>query len=76
MNYYHYAEEKLGAEVVRGELKANVTENNQLDEREMSIQICDQLMLHCQELAPATIIFFAPPYYPASTQQKIHWYKS
>ncbi|MBO1910851.1 hypothetical protein J4G37_39420, partial [Microvirga sp. 3-52] len=36
-----------------------------LDERDMSIQISDQLMLNCQELAPATILFYAPPYYPA-----------
>lgn len=59
-----YAKEKLGTEVVE-EIKSDVMNDSQLDEREMSIQICDQLMLHCQELAPATIIFFAPPYYPA-----------
>src|SRR5699024_4668362 len=34
-------------------------------EREMSIQICDQLMLNCNELVPATVLFYAPPYYPA-----------
>lgn len=59
-----YAEKKLGAERVE-EIKHAVLKKTELDEREMSIQICDDLMLHCQELAPATIIFFAPPYYPA-----------
>ena len=59
-----YAKEKLGTEVVE-EIESDVMNDSQFDEREMSIQICDQLMLHCQELAPATIIFFAPPYYPA-----------
>lgn len=67
-----HAEEKLGAEVVR-DLLETVTENDSLDEREMSIQICDTLMLHCPELAPATVLFFAPPYYPAvnSTENEL-----
>lgn len=59
-----YAEEKLGNEKVE-QIIATVKENNSLDEREMSIKICDELMLSCQELAPATVIFYAPPYYPA-----------
>lgn len=59
-----YAEEKLGKKVVEA-IKGNILADETLDEREMSIQICDQLMLNCQELAPATIVFFAPPYYPA-----------
>ena len=59
-----YAIEKLGEETVHN-IKKDVMQNNELDEREMSIQICDHLMLHCQELAPATVVFFAPPYYPA-----------
>lgn len=59
-----YAEEKLGTEVVEV-IKAKVKSNPTLDDREMSIKICDELMLNCKELAPATIIFYAPPYYPA-----------
>jgi arginine utilization protein RocB len=59
-----YAEEKLGiAKVV--EIKNVVMVDETLDERDMSIQISDQLMLNCQELAPATVLFYAPPYYPA-----------
>ena len=36
-----------------------------LDEREMSMLISDRLLLHCQELTPAVVLFYAPPYYPA-----------
>ncbi|MEI3613429.1 M20/M25/M40 family metallo-hydrolase [Pseudogracilibacillus sp. SO30301A] len=59
-----YAEEKFGADAVQ-ELIKLVTTDESLDDREMSIQITDTLMLHCSELAPATVLFFAPPYYPA-----------
>src|SRR5699024_10140496 len=36
-----------------------------LDERKISIYICDELMAQCQELAPAVVLFFSPPYNPA-----------
>ena len=35
------------------------------DDREKSLRIVDNLMIQCQELAPATVLLFAPPYYPA-----------
>lgn len=59
-----YATNKIGAEAVE-EIKHQVISQPDLDEREMSIYICDKLMSLCQELAPATVLFFAPPYYPA-----------
>lgn len=59
-----YAIKKLGEDAVQ-QIKLDVKNNTELDEREMSIQICDQFLLNCQELAPATVVFFAPPYYPA-----------
>jgi len=59
-----YAEDKLGIEEVE-RLKNNVFENTEWDDREMSLHIVDHLMLQCQELAPATVILYAPPYYPA-----------
>lgn len=61
---YSYAIEKLGKEKVL-EIKQTIEQNEKLDVREKSVYICDQLMLQCSELAPATVIFFAPPYYPA-----------
>lgn len=59
-----YATKKLGADTVEN-IKHEVISHRNLDEREMSIYICDELMAHCQELAPAVVLFFAPPYYPA-----------
>lgn len=58
-----YANETLGEKKVQ--MIKNTGLNNTNDERDQAIQICDQLLLHCSELAPATILFFAPPYYPA-----------
>lgn len=59
-----YVARKIGDAEVQGILEG-ITGNQSLDERQMSVQICDSLMVYCQELAPATILFFAPPYYPA-----------
>jgi len=61
---YDYVVDKLGLEEVLA-IKKKVESNINLDVREQSVYICDQLMLQCPELAPATVIFFAPPYYPA-----------
>ncbi|MFJ8260510.1 M20/M25/M40 family metallo-hydrolase [Rummeliibacillus sp. NPDC094406] len=62
---HEHAVTKLGREKV-SELTANVIANKALDDREMSLRIADQLMIHCQELAPAVVLLFAPPYYPAA----------
>lgn len=59
-----YAENKLGKEAVQ-RLKDLVLKSTEWDDREMSLRIVDNLMIQCQELAPATIILYAPPYYPA-----------
>ena len=59
-----YAKEKLGFDEVE-RLKNGVLQNPESDDRELSFGIVDSLMIQCQELAPATVILFAPPYYPA-----------
>lgn len=59
-----YAVKKLGVDEVERSKKL-VFENSQWDDREMSLRIVDHLMIQCQELAPATVILYAPPYYPA-----------
>ncbi|MGE7664618.1 M20/M25/M40 family metallo-hydrolase [Ureibacillus composti] len=58
-----YALEKLGQQSVN-DIINSVIINNCLDDREKSLKIADQLMINCQELAPATVLLFAPPYYP------------
>jgi len=59
-----YAKKELGDETVQ-ELVEEIRQDRSLDDRELSIAIADRLMFHAQELSPAVILFFAPPYYPA-----------
>lgn len=59
-----YATNKLGQAFIR-ELKEDIYFDDTYDDREKSLRITDKLMIHCQELAPAMVILFAPPYYPA-----------
>ncbi|WP_342513433.1 M20/M25/M40 family metallo-hydrolase [Sporosarcina sp. FSL K6-1522] len=59
-----HAVKKMGtAEVER--LKNDVLQQTEWDDREKSLRIVDNLMIQCQELAPATVLLYAPPYYPA-----------
>ena len=59
-----HAIRKLGAAEVDS-IKSQVLQHSSWDDREKSIRIVDQLMIRCQELAPATVLLYAPPYYPA-----------
>ncbi|MDO7488379.1 M20/M25/M40 family metallo-hydrolase [Peribacillus frigoritolerans] len=59
-----YAEGKFGGRFVE-EIKSEVKGNTDLDEREKSVRIAEKLMIQCQELSPAIVLLFAPPYYPA-----------
>ncbi|PIC79942.1 amino acid degradation protein [Sporosarcina sp. P18a] len=59
-----YAEHQLGKNEVN-RLKQEVLLQEEWDDREQCIRIVDTLMMACQELGPATVLFYAPPYYPA-----------
>jgi arginine utilization protein RocB len=59
-----HATRKFGEEYVK-EIKAEVQANTNWDDREKALRIADSLMIECQELAPAIVLLFAPPYYPA-----------
>lgn len=59
-----YAASKLSEERM-SELINNVNSRTDYDERDKTMRIVDALMLECSELAPAMVLFFAPPYYPA-----------
>lgn len=59
-----YAEGKFGGNFVE-QIKSEVKGNMDLDEREKSVRIAEKLMIQCQELSPAIVLLFAPPYYPA-----------
>lgn len=47
------------------EVIREVIGKNGKDERKMTLLIADKLMEYCQELAPVTVLMFAPPYMPA-----------
>jgi arginine utilization protein RocB len=59
-----YAANKFGNEFVE-EVKMEIHAHEEWDDREKSFRITDKLMIQCQELAPAIIILYAPPFYPA-----------
>lgn len=59
-----YATDKFGTDYIE-ELKKDIHAHEQWDDREKSYRMADRLMVQCQELAPAIVILFAPPYYPA-----------
>ncbi|MGE6257076.1 M20/M25/M40 family metallo-hydrolase [Heyndrickxia sporothermodurans] len=67
-----YAMKKFGCDYIT-KVKAEIQAHKEWDEREKSLRIADKLMIQCQELAPAIVILFAPPYYPAvnSTGDKL-----
>ncbi|MHC0038221.1 M20/M25/M40 family metallo-hydrolase [Pseudoneobacillus sp. C159] len=59
-----YAVRKFGVDFVDA-IKEAIVANSDWDDREKSIRIADTLMIQCQELAPAVVLLYAPPYYPA-----------
>jgi arginine utilization protein RocB len=59
-----HAVNKFGADYVET-VKTTVRDHMEWDDREKSFRIVDTLMIQCQELAPAMVLLYAPPYYPA-----------
>jgi arginine utilization protein RocB len=62
----HYAIETHGQSHVE-QLERRILEQKgpDLDERDVTIELVDELSILCKELAPMIVLFFAPPYYPA-----------
>src|SRR5690625_46586 len=48
-------------------IEEKVFQDDSIDDREKSVKLYDIYMGYCTELAPDTMIFFTPPYYPAVT---------
>lgn len=59
-----HAIQKIGVSHV-DEIKQKILANKDWDEREKSLRIADALIIQCQELTPAMVLLYAPPYYPA-----------
>ncbi|USG66843.1 M20/M25/M40 family metallo-hydrolase [Brevibacillus ruminantium] len=59
-----YLIDKIGREKVES-IQAEVMANRgDMDDREVTIRLIDELGLLCKELAPMIVLFYAPPYYP------------
>lgn len=59
-----YAKEKFGIDYINRLIHDTMMDPAR-DVRDKSFRIADILLLNCQELTPATVLLFAPPYYPA-----------
>ena len=59
-----HAVDKFGSDYVET-VKTTVRDHMEWDDRERSFRIVDTLTIQCQELAPAMVLLYAPPYYPA-----------
>ncbi|MFS1514908.1 M20/M25/M40 family metallo-hydrolase [Bacillus sp. SCS-151] len=61
-----YAKERYGSKRIEA-LHQEIFEQHKqnLDDRELSITIVDQLSSLCKHLSPMIVLFFAPPFYPA-----------
>ncbi|MDN7244727.1 M20/M25/M40 family metallo-hydrolase [Planococcus shenhongbingii] len=58
-----YAITKFGIEYVNEALYDTMM-HPEWDVRDKSMHIVDILLINCQELTPATVLLYAPPYYP------------
>jgi len=59
------AEQAHGKAVVERLLRQTRERLAGRDDREVTIALVDEVSILCKELAPMTVLFFAPPYYPA-----------
>ncbi|CAM5783016.1 MULTISPECIES: M20/M25/M40 family metallo-hydrolase [Brevibacillus] len=55
---------KVGREQVESIQEQVMAGRGELDDREVTIRLIDELGLLCKELAPMIVLFYAPPYYP------------
>ena len=59
-----YAIKKFGREYIDRAL-IDTMMHPEWDVREKSMHVADVLLINCQELTPACVLLYAPPYYPA-----------
>lgn len=61
---YEYVKNKFDEDLI-DEGTRTILQEEDWDDREQAIRLAGEWMLLCPELAPAAVLFFAPPYYPA-----------
>ncbi|WNB92882.1 M20/M25/M40 family metallo-hydrolase [Bacillus sp. NEB1478] len=62
---YEHAVEKYGQEELDRRENMLQSSNPNADERELTIQYVYELASICKDLAPMTVLFYTPPFYPA-----------
>jgi arginine utilization protein RocB len=65
-----YALKTHGKEKVERMQSAILENRGTKDDRDVTIELVDELAVLCKELAPMIVLFFAPPYYPAVSSGK------
>ncbi|HZG73556.1 MAG TPA: M20/M25/M40 family metallo-hydrolase [Chondromyces sp.] len=61
----NYAEKNVPRETIHQLESEVLSRQDDLDDRELSIELVDRYALLCKELAPMIVLFYAPPFYPA-----------
>lgn len=60
-----YATNTYGEDKLRRMQADTLASRGDKDDRDITIELVDQLSILCKELSPMIVLFFAPPYYPA-----------
>lgn len=60
-----YAVKAYGEEKLRSIQSEIVADRQDKDDRDVTIELVDQVAILCKELSPMIVLFFAPPFYPA-----------
>ncbi|WP_280768867.1 M20/M25/M40 family metallo-hydrolase [Salipaludibacillus daqingensis] len=61
---FRYVQDKFDDTLVE-EATRLILDETEWDDRDKSIRMAGEWMLLCPELAPAVVLFYAPPYYPS-----------
>jgi len=62
---FDYAVRTYGQERVDELQAAVLAKRGEKDDRDVTIELVDEMAMLCKELSPMMVLFFAPPYYPA-----------
>ncbi|XKH50611.1 M20/M25/M40 family metallo-hydrolase [Chryseomicrobium palamuruense] len=71
----NYAVERLGEDVINA-IKKKCMSLDGHDDREIALQLTKELLTRFPELAPAIVLLFTPPYYPAVNSSEDEWVKA
>jgi arginine utilization protein RocB len=67
---HEYALRTHGEEKLNQLQEAVLANRDGKDDRDLTIELVDQVAILCKELSPMMVLFFAPPFYPAVSPRK------